>query len=343
MLLNRLIKLYRSSNQLNTPLENFTTEALVGVLEEDSSLLDDFVNTRLEISGKGFKITSQGSYLHCGTYKYIDIVIFNESTICFIENKVDSNIRQDQLKIYAEILDEELKNTKKKVFLRLCTRFIEGDYDIFFRSNIVDNEAYFKHFRWNDIYQFLKDYETNLLVKDFRQFLKSNRMGIETNLSIKDIEALSDFQKIMPKFDEYRKLYTSSFKKIISENYKEQSLYKRLLVDNDMVIFTENILGEGPWSGIGTGLKIEEKPCFFVWIWLNDGNSKLSYLRKAIEITKPTIEGLEIHKNGLTIRKPLEEFVSENPNENIKKWFEENLEFVREFMEKTSELGWKII
>lgn len=246
------------------------------------------------------------------------------------------------MKIYVEILEEISKKSEKRVFLRLCTRFIEGDYDNFFKSNIDDYETYFKHFRWNDIYQFLKDYEANLLIKDFRQFLKSNGMGIETALKLEDIQVLNDFQKIMPKFDEYRKLYTLSFKKIISKSYKEQSLYKRLLVDNDMVIFCENILGEGPWSGIGTGLKIEEKPCFFVWIWLNDGNSKLSDLLKALEIMKPTIEGLEIHKNGLTIRKSLEEFISENPNEKIKNWFDENLGFVRELIEKTSELDWKI-
>lgn len=349
MLLNRLIKLYRSSSQ-NTPLENFTTEALVGVLEEDTTLLDDFVNKVLKIHGRGFKIESQKRYICQNENRYIDVLVYNHETLCFIENKVDSPVNQEQLRIYSEILKAKVEESSLKPFLKLCTRFTEDNQenlfkdkpDFFFKSKYIDEETFFLTFRWNDIYQFLKNYETNLLVKDFRQFLKSNGMGLETNLSIDDIKVFNDFQKIMPKFDEYRNLYTNSFKKHISKKYVSQDQFRRLLRNNDMVIFTENILGENAWSGIGTGLKIEDKTYFFVWIWLNDGNSKLSYLLKELEIIKPTIEGLEIHKNGLTIRKPLEEFVSENPNEKIKNWFDENLGLVRELIEKTSELDWKI-
>lgn len=116
MLLNRLIKIYRSSNQLNTPLENFTTESLVGVLEEDSILLDDFVNKVLKIHGQGFKIESQKRYIHQSENRYIDVLIHNHETLCFIENKVDSDIREDQLKIYDKILEEISKKSEKKVF-----------------------------------------------------------------------------------------------------------------------------------------------------------------------------------------------------------------------------------
>lgn len=231
---------------------------------------------------------------------------------------------------------------RRKFFLRLCTRFVEGDYDKFFKSITVDNETYFKHFRWNDIYQFLKDYETSLLVKDFRQFLKSNGMGLETNLSIDDIKVFNNFQKIMPKFDEYRNLYTNSFKKYISEKFVNQDQYKRLLRNSEMIIYTENILGENAWSGIGTGVKIEDNTYFFIWIWLNNRNTKLKALQEELIVLEDKSYSFDIHENGLTLRITVEEFVSENPNARVKKWFDENLLFVRKFIENTSNLDWKI-
>lgn len=350
MLLNRLIKLYRSSSQLNTPLENFTTDALVGVLEEDSTLLDDFVNKVLKIHGRGFKIESQKKYIYQNTPRYIDVMVYNHETLCFIENKVDSPVSQEQLRIYSEILKAKVQGSSLKPFLKLCTRFTEDNQenlfknksDFFFESKYTNEETFFLTFRWNDIYQFLKKYGDNPLVKDFRQFLKTNGMGLETNLSIDDIMVFNNFQKIMPKFDEYRNLYTNSFKKYISEKFVSQDQYKRLLRHNEMIIYTENILGENAWSGIGAGIKIEDNTYFFIWIWLTNGNTKLKTLQEEMSILENESYCFSIHENGLTLKIPMEEFVSENPNAKVKKWFDENLQFVRKFIKSTPNLEWKI-
>ena len=45
MIYNRLLELYKKNRASEkTPLEDFITEILVGVLENDNELLDSFVN-----------------------------------------------------------------------------------------------------------------------------------------------------------------------------------------------------------------------------------------------------------------------------------------------------------
>lgn len=89
MVFNRLLSLYKKNEDSNkTPLEDSTTEILVGILEKDSDLLDNFVNNILKIDGTGFSIESQVKYnLEDDINCIIDIVLSNEESICFIENK----------------------------------------------------------------------------------------------------------------------------------------------------------------------------------------------------------------------------------------------------------------
>ena len=100
MIYNRLLELYKKNRASEkTPLEDFITEILVGVLENDNELLDSFVNNILEIEGTGFSIESQVKYnldndINC----IIDIVVSNDENICFIENKVHSSEGKDSLK-----------------------------------------------------------------------------------------------------------------------------------------------------------------------------------------------------------------------------------------------------
>lgn len=59
-ILERLLQLYKVQNQSGkTPLEDFVTELVVGILQIDQQLLDRFVNEVLLIDGVGFKVDSQ--------------------------------------------------------------------------------------------------------------------------------------------------------------------------------------------------------------------------------------------------------------------------------------------
>ena len=78
-----LLRLYSSYSQ-KTPVEDFTTEVLAGVLQSDPTLLTNFVNQVLEIEGDGFTVTTQVSFSNAR----IDMVFTNNTTVCFLENNL---------------------------------------------------------------------------------------------------------------------------------------------------------------------------------------------------------------------------------------------------------------
>ncbi|WP_223588948.1 PD-(D/E)XK nuclease family protein [Neobacillus bataviensis] len=111
----RLLQLFKiQNNSGKTPLEDFVTELLAGVLQTDQQLLDRFVNEVLLIDGVDFTVDSQ--------VFFIDLVFENDSTICFLENKVASGEGQRQLERYVAVLDRLDRERGQKTYLRYCTK-----------------------------------------------------------------------------------------------------------------------------------------------------------------------------------------------------------------------------
>jgi hypothetical protein len=104
---NNLLKLYKS-NTKKTPLEDFTTEVFASILAENNDMLDKFVNDFLHVGGSNFVIVTQKHYSNFKSI--VDMVFENETSIIFLENKVDSKERNNQLFKYSNILKENYKN-----------------------------------------------------------------------------------------------------------------------------------------------------------------------------------------------------------------------------------------
>lgn len=145
---NRLLSLYKKNGSLNkTPLEDYTTELLVGLLEDNQAMLDDFANSVLKIEGEGFNIESQNKYILPGDINcIIDMVVTNKDSICFIENKVNASEGERQLERYAAVLRNIKSKENKEIYLRHCTKY----YD---KKEIKNFQ--FKQYRWSDVYKFL--------------------------------------------------------------------------------------------------------------------------------------------------------------------------------------------
>jgi len=114
-LFNSLIKLY-SSHQLKTPLEDFTTEIFVNILQDNEIISSSFIRDVMKIQGDGFSISSQECFSYIKNNRKfckIDIVFKNEDSICFLENKVHSEEGFEQLFSYCEVLDELKQYTNK--------------------------------------------------------------------------------------------------------------------------------------------------------------------------------------------------------------------------------------
>lgn len=312
-MLNRILKLFPKFG--NTPLENFTTEVLVGILKKDKTLLDKFVNSILKITGSNFDIESQ--VYHFG--KYIDIEIKNETTLIFIENKVNSPENDEQLKNYRKILDKHNDG-----HLILCTRYIEGSYNL----------TNFQQIRWLAVYNFLKENnENDSIINNFLNFMITNNLGSEVKFKPEDLIQLSSTKEILAKFNEYKIIFKKAFIKEISEKFNEPDVFKRILGYGDLIVQKE--YKNGLW--VGAGLSFNDQPRLTAWIWIHkttiDNEKIIALLRNEFGENTPSIK---IHEKGLEIYSLLAD-----DEQNIEGWYTNNLKKIKNFIVKTNnELNW---
>ena len=169
-LFDSLLSLYekRTQDGRHTPLEDFCTESLVGLLRL-YNLEKNFIQEvlRCNISCEKIKIDTQYARNDCR----VDIVIRAEcEAIYFIEMKVNAHEGYNQLERYDKLLKEESFYEQKILFY--CTKYPDK------KSYDLENE--FHQFRWNDIYMFLKKYESKEAIKDFLCFLEKENAAHRT-------------------------------------------------------------------------------------------------------------------------------------------------------------------
>lgn len=173
-LFGSLLSLYekRSQDGHRTPLEDFCTESLVGLLRL-YNLEKDFIQDVLKcnISSGKIEIDTQYKISDIDKNARIDIVVkVGNEAIYFIEMKVNAHEGYLQLAKYDKLLSE--KNTYEQKILFYCTKYPDKKNDKF------KNE--FHQFRWNDIYTFFKKHEENKgPIKDFLRFLEERHVAFE--------------------------------------------------------------------------------------------------------------------------------------------------------------------
>ena len=169
-LFGSLLSLYekRSQDGHRTPLEDFCTESLVGLLRL-YKLEKKFIQEVLKcnISNEDIDIKTQYARDDCR----VDIVIKVEyEAVYFIEMKINAREGYEQLKRYDKLLSE--KNSYEQKILFYCTKYLDK------KKYKLENE--FHQFRWNDIYAFLKKHEESKeAIKDFLRFLEKKNVAFE--------------------------------------------------------------------------------------------------------------------------------------------------------------------
>lgn len=174
----RLLSLYnRHSNNGKTPLEDFVTELLVGVLSTNHELQSEFYKEILEVPVKSYKIESQSTHtLKDDPNCIVDIKFEAEDIVCFLENKVEATEGFDQLFRYKKALKNINHNNSKQVYLRYCTKYEE--------PKSIDGID-FKQYYWQDVYNLFNKYRDNPLIEEFVIFMsmlglageESNKVG----------------------------------------------------------------------------------------------------------------------------------------------------------------------
>lgn len=320
--------MYKKSKDTNkTPLEDFTTELLVGTLETDNKLLNEFVNEILLIEGEDFSIDSQVRYSLEGDVNcVIDIVIANAKSICFVENKIDSSEGYRQLERYAKVLKIIEKEKHKKIYLRYCTKY----YDI---KEIIDID--FKQYRWRDTYQFFEKYKQNLIVKEYLNFLRSENMESAGIFNFQDLIVMKNVNTTIKKMNECLDMVKPKLTEAFCAPYEyDFEKLKQISKNNQYVMWSKDIIGENGYSEITVGFVFSnELPVAQVFIYIEKGNSEFEKIKKTYSEELEKIFDAYIYGEEsiyYVFEKAVSDFISyENQNEEICKWFAEKIDIIR--------------
>lgn len=327
---NRLMELYRRNVDSNKkPLEDFTTEILVGTLENNQIILDAFCNEVLNIEGQGFVIQSQQKYyLEQDTNCIIDMVIQNADVICFVENKVDSGEGDRQLERYTKVLNNIKQSENKNVYLRYCTKYYD-DKEV---TNID-----FLQYRWRDIYRFLEDYQENKVVEEFQEFLRGEGMNSAGDFNFQDLIVMSQVDATISRMDEcldrVKPKLTDTFGAPYQYDYER---LKQIGQYNQYVMRSKGVIGNDGYAEIGVGFRfrITNRPIVVVYLDIGNKNSEFEKIRS--EYSAALEDFFDYYYEDekeifCTLEKPVSDFVSSSKqNEDICKWFTEKIDKVSE-------------
>lgn len=326
MIYSRLLSLYKAhKNNGKTPLEDFTTEILVGILEENQEILEAFVSEILKIEGSNYSIDSQVKYkVEDDKDCIIDIVIKNDDTICFVENKVNSAEGERQLERYTTLLQGIEKNNNKNIYLRYCTKH----YD---KKEIPDID--FLQYRWSNVYNFLLDYQDNNLILEYLEFLEGENMSSAGEFNYEDLIVMSRMNSTIAKMDECLDNVKDTLITVFDKPYeRDLERLKEVVRSQNYTMWTTDIIGN-TGSKIVVGFTFQEDldtvaPFLSVDFRVECNNDKYD----KIKLKKKEIESIfekdysEDDYILLSFEKSLSDFISKDNQISLMcDWFNEKI------------------
>jgi len=318
---------------VKTPLEDFTTEILCGILSSDGTMGDLFVNEVLKITGHGFTFATQQffpspdpNHPDCR----IDMMVRSDELICFVEHKVEAREGYIQLERYAHVLDLIGDAEGTTTHLQYCTKYYDD------KPATGHN---FHQFRWADVYRFLLPYRNKGIINEYLHFLKTHDMSDELNFSLADLTTMQGLNPIVNKLELYLQRLRPVFGRYFDASRIKDSKNLGQIKNHSRYVFhTDNIFGEG-YAELGAGFYFEDAPRLKVWIWISDKHNKRAAFKTALHQT-------ELLNNGETwlgVQKPLSDFISaERMDEQIETWFAEAFQTIKTFKNSHPELQWHI-
>lgn len=333
---NNLFKLC-SNNKNNIPLEDFNTECFAGILNFYPSILDKFIEF-LGLTGSNYKVETQAYYSE-SSYPtcFIDMVIRNDETICFIENKVNASESGDnQLTKYDDVLQSlDIEGRE----LRYITKWSDPKKGF---------KTHFKQFKWYDIASFLIDEEPeNPMVIDYYNFLKSHNMALKKEITTDTVIALKNFNQAFQTaklhLDQALLLFQNSFPKATIKSWKMGS-YKSILEGERIDYHIKDLFkSENKYH---TEVLIHfrgEDVSYQVQLWMNSKHKYTDTIQaKAKEMG--CFDRVHNENGGLIIHNKVKlyQFIDkDNTDGDISKWFENSIQNIKNLIANTKDLDWQ--
>ena len=311
---NKLLKLYKS-NSLKTPLEDFTTELFVGVLNYDTFLKQKFFEEFLKSKSNNLKIQTQKKYkLKDYSDCIVDIVIENESELYFIENKVNSKEGYKQLERYSLVLDK-FKEKGYETRLMYCSKISE-------KKEIKSHK--FKQFTWHYLSEFIKSNSKEKLSTEFRRYLKQNDMGTDMTIKSNDLVTLENITKVFNLMNRNLENVFSNFKKRFpnaKDLRKGSNLRKQMFDQNRFCLMSSPIVKGNGWSEILYGFDFNGT--LVVQIYMDSKNENFREFKTFFSNNLDfKYEEFENYGARIYLEQNIGEYLNnDNSESEIKKWF----------------------
>ncbi|MGM0587281.1 MAG: PD-(D/E)XK nuclease family protein [Bacteroidota bacterium] len=357
-LLSNLLQLYQSNNASHTPEEDFFTECLSGVLKSDAVLRNRFIAFIIgEKVNEGFNIYTQKSYNtanHNGIGRsrcQIDLVAESKQHLIFVEIKVGSGEGHEQLYDYARLLEDE---DEKKTYLRYCT--------VWKSSKNLDREINYRHIRWQDIGDLLKEYlnsdTENSLAEDFYQLLEENRMTKIQPFSTDEIEALGKTGDLVHRMVHFLNDVKPKAERMFKNSGGSNLALTSALDYHNLRYKWERVLSSsGEWSefvveavlGQGKYFRKDEYnvPLLSIHLSMNKHHEKAEEFRQEMDAFIKQRNGFEPEfydkSKGYTYRsiKGLGEFEGDDSITEMRKWVEDQIDCFDSYFDNYSVLDWE--
>ena len=330
-MLTRLVELYsKNANSGKTPLEDFTTEAFAGVLENNTSVKTQFIQEFLELPIDNYSIKTQKKYtLDNDIDCIIDMVIEGDNNICFIENKVNSSEGYRQLERYCLVLDY-FKQKGISTTLFYCTKY----------SDTKEINAHnFKQFRWHELSYFLNRQEDDVLTSEFVKFLTDQEMAKDTTLYSTDFIVFESIQEVLNKCNEFMDSARPNFEQKFCNTNKisDGKSTPQILKHNRLIYYVKDFIQGDGWSELGFGVSFEE-PCIYVEVYLDKKNENHELVAKLAEESEKFLVEKYDYGTSFWLEQDLSVLLNqEDSDQTISTWFKNSFELLENFIE-TSEL-----
>lgn len=331
-----LYNLYHKSH-FKTPLEDFNTECFAGILDCNPDILQAFVQF-LELSGSNYKVETQvyyseSDYPTC----FIDMVLKNDDTICFIENKVHSSESgADQLIKYDELLQSfDIKHKE----LRYITKW--SDPKKGFDTN-------FKQYRWYDIASLLiKTAPDDRIVNDYHEFLKSHNMALKKEITTDTVIALKNFNQAF----QTAKLHLDKAYELLQREFPKATIgsqnmtsYKSILEGQRIAYHIHELFQSD--KNYHTEILIHfkaEDVSYQVQLWMNSKHNNTGKIEECAK-NMDCFDFIDNKEGGLIIHNKVKlyQFIDKDDADGeISKWFESALGNIKQLINSTNKLDWK--
>lgn len=223
-MLNIFSRLYNlKKSAAKNPEEDFLTEVFAYLLDSNHELLISFLRhfNVLTLEEKVFVdlVEPQKYFDKLEGHEQnsrVDLVIYLRNHVIFIENKVNSQQGNNQLKRYAEILDVKFDIQKTLIFL--TKNFEQISHDQIITGCNKKGLIKIKEIRWYEIHDFLLKNANNIdLAVQLLQFLE-NDMNITSELqfNLSDLIAMKNVSRILKMMEKsiYGKVKTVFLEKL---------------------------------------------------------------------------------------------------------------------------------